>query len=215
MYERGVPDDPDRAKDFCSSGNRQMVYLTPQLNSPQLMYIQAAKPKTRMLAHFYGYMLFTDPSYDNYFKRFVRDLLHFKYEYFCAAGKIITAVQSVGAELGFIADSEGVGGYSSLHIRRGDFQYKKMRLSSEEWYNNVKDILEKNEVLYISTDEKDKSFFEPFKKNGHKLFFLSDFEPHVEGLDPYHLGMVESIVAARGRAFIGTFRSTFSGYINR
>jgi hypothetical protein len=215
MYQTGVPDNPDSAKVFCSSGNREMVYLTKELNQPQLLYIQAAKPPTRMLAHFYGYIHFTDPSYDNYFRRYVRDLLHYRHEIFCAAGKIVQTLQSLGREHGFSTDSEGIGGYSSLHIRRGDFQYKKMKLTPDEWYNNTKDVLQKNEILYISTDEKDKSFFEPFRKAGHTLFFLENFDPHVEGLDPNHMGMVETVVASQGRIFIGTYRSTFSGYINR
>ena len=120
MYQRGVPDFPDRAKEFCASGNREMVYVTKEFNQPQLMYIQAAKPPTRMLAHYYGYITFTDPSYDNYFKRYVRDLLHYRHEIFCAAGKIVASLQAVGNSHGFPPDQElGIGGYSALHIRRG------------------------------------------------------------------------------------------------
>lgn len=137
MYVNGKPDFPERAQEFCSSGNREIVYLTKELNQPPLMYIQAGKPATRMLAHFYGYITFTDPSYDNYFKRFVRDLLHYRHEIFCAAGKIINILQLLGQDHGFSLEGEGNGGYSSLHIRRGDFQYKKMKLSAQEWYNNT------------------------------------------------------------------------------
>jgi len=215
MYQRGKPDFPDRAEKFCSSGNRKTVYLTKEFNRPQLLYIQAGKPQTRMLAHFYGYITFTDPSTDNYFKRYIRDLLHYRHEIFCAAGNIVAALQAIAKDHGSSIDPEGYGGYSALHIRRGDFQYKNMKLSSQEWYENTKDILKKNEILYISTDERDKSFFEPFKQAGHRLFFLQDFTSFIEELDPNHMGMVETVVASQGRAFIGTFRSTFSGYINR
>ena len=49
-------------------------------------------------------------------------------------------LQAEAKEQGFSIDSEGGGGYSSLHIRRGDFQYKKMRVSGEEWYVDVLSI---------------------------------------------------------------------------
>jgi hypothetical protein len=116
------PDNATSAKEFCSSGNRKMVYLTPELNEPQLLYIQAGKPATRMLAHYYGYIHFTDPALGNYFKRYVRDLLHYRHEIFCAAGKIVRKLQDMGEQLGFPVDEEGSGGFSALHVRRGDFQ---------------------------------------------------------------------------------------------
>ena len=96
-------------------------------------YIQGAKPVTRMLAHYYGYLHFTDITIENYYKRYIRDLLHFRHEIFCAAGKIVKFLQEAGKEQGFLTDAEGGGGYSSLHVRRGDFQYKKMRIDDSEW----------------------------------------------------------------------------------
>ena len=85
-------------------------------------------------------------------------------------------------------------------------------------YQNTADVWHKNEILYIATDEKDKtSFFEPFRSAGHKLYFLDDFTDLVglADIDPNWMGMIDVVVASRGRAFAGTFRSTFSGYINR
>ncbi|KAL7535423.1 hypothetical protein ACHAXR_009712 [Thalassiosira sp. AJA248-18] len=215
MFDRGVPDDSESANEFCSSGKRQLVYATKQMQEPSLLYIQGGKPPTRMLAHYYGYLHFTDVSIGNYYKRYVRDLLHFRHEIFCAAGKIVKFLQD---EAALPTDSEGGGGYSSLHIRRGDFQYKKMKVSADEWYKNTEDVWLKNEILYIATDEKDKAvFFEPFRKAGHKIFFLSDFNElaGLDNMDPNWMGMIDVVVASRGRAFAGTFRSTFSGYINR
>jgi hypothetical protein len=92
-----------------------------------------------------------------------------------------------------------------------------MKLSAQEWYDNTKDVLLPNELLYVATDEKHKSFFDPFAKAGHKLFFLHDFEEELSAdeLDPNHMGMIETVIASRGRAFVGTYRSTFIGYINR
>jgi hypothetical protein len=218
MFDNGSPDDEQGASKFCSSGgNRKMVYVTKEFQEPQLLYIQGGKPKTRMLAHFYGYMHFSDAAVGNFYKRLVRDLLHFRPEINCAAGKIIKALQDEGKKREFSTDPNGAGGYSALHIRRGDFQYKKMKLSGEEWLDNTKDVWKKNEILYIATDEKDKDFFEPFRRAGYTLKFLSDFTElaGLDEMDPNHMGMIDAVVASRARAFAGTFRSTFSGYINR
>ncbi|KAL7499728.1 hypothetical protein ACHAWT_007372 [Skeletonema menzelii] len=217
MFESGKPDDEKGASEFCSSGNRKTVYVTKEFDEPQLLYIQGGKPTTRMLSHYYGYIYFSDVKMGNYYKRLVRDLLHYRPEINCAAGKIIKALQEEGKARGFLADLNGAGGYSAMHIRRGDFQYKKMKLSGEEWVLATNDVFEKNEILYIATDEKDKTFFDPFRRAGYTLRFLDDFKElaGLQDMDPNHMGMVETVVASRGRAFSGTFRSTFSGYINR
>jgi len=133
MYNKGVPENPQSAKEFCDSGKRKLVYMTKQMQEPSLMYIQGGKPPTRMLAHYYGYIHFTDVSIGNYFKRYIRDMLHFRHEIFCAAGKIVKFLQDAAKADGFSIDGDGAGGYSSLHVRRGDFQYKKMKISAEEW----------------------------------------------------------------------------------
>lgn len=114
------------------------------------------------------------------------------------------------------ADQNGAGGYSALHIRRGDFQFKKQRISAEEWWDNTKEVWLPNEILYIATDEIEREFFDPIKEH-REIRFLSDYW-HKLGLDdtdPNYIGMIETIVASRGRAFAGTWFSTFTSYINR
>lgn len=43
----------------------------------------------------------------------------------------------------------------------GDFQWPKMKLSAEEWHENTKHWLtpDDDHVLYIATDENDRSWF--------------------------------------------------------
>ena len=117
MYENGIPGNPESAIEFCASGNRQIVYVTKQMQEPSLLYIQGGKPPTRMLGHYYGYIHFTDVAIGNYYKRYIRDLFHFRHEIFCAAGKIVNYLQDEAKQQGFETDSEGGGGYSSLHVR--------------------------------------------------------------------------------------------------
>lgn len=170
----------------------------------------------RLLSHFYCTVYFTDPVVDNYMKRFVRDFVHYQDNIFCAAGKIVQQLQKEGMERGFKMDAEGAGGFSALHVRRGDLQFKEVKISGEEWFNNTAKLWQPKELLYIATDERDRSFFGPFAEH-YDLRFLDDYfeKAGLTNLDPSLLGMVEIAVASRGRLFVGTWHSTFSGYIMR
>ena len=152
-------------------------------------------------------------------------------EVFCAAGKVIIALQyegynrNVGALTGAAADggnsgvvkssmsldSELVGGYSSLHIRRGDLQFKEVKFDSSEWYANTKEIWKPNEVLYIATDERNQSFFDGFReKHSGPLRFLGDYKglAGLDDIDPSLYGMIDTVIASRGEMFAGTVRIT-------
>jgi hypothetical protein len=72
-------------------------------------------------------------------------------------------------------------------------------------------------TAYIATDEKNRSFFQPFVDAFGAVKFLSDYLD-VAGLadmNQNHLGMVEQIVCANAHTFIGTPLSTFTGFITR
>lgn len=56
---------------------------------------------------------------------------------------------------------------SYLFFQRGDFQFKRTRISADEIYENTKDILEPGASIYIATDERDKKFFNPLKEKGN------------------------------------------------
>ena len=86
-----------------------------------MVYIKNIKG-WRIMAHFYGYMLFTNTSIYNHFKRFVRDFMHYNNQIYCAAGKIVLALQEESKKRGFSLDNGQGGGYAALHVRRGDFQ---------------------------------------------------------------------------------------------
>ena len=96
-------------------------------------------------------------------------------------------------------------------------QYKNVKIPAEEIYQNTKDKLKPNELLFFATDEHDTSFFNVFKEKGHTIRFLDDFSEvaKLEELNMDYFGMVDSLVAATGRNFFGTWFSTFTGYITR
>ena len=202
----------------CGEKRQQVYFNAQETQHHRVLHFQADKQEYRLLTHFYNMIHFTNPVHDHYYKRFVRDFLHYHDSIYCAAGKIVKAVQLESALLNpsNVPDRHGAGGYSALHVRRGDLQYKKVKISAAEWYNNTKEIWKPNEILYIATDEKDKSFFNDLAKH-HTLRFLDDYwdMAGLSDLDPNYMGMIDTIVASRGRAFAGTWFSTFSGYINR
>ena len=84
-------------------------------------------------------------------------------------------------------------------------------------WQNTRDLWKPRELLYVATDETDKKFFDLFVNSNHDLRFLDDYWElaNLSSFRKEHLGMIEVIVASRGRVFVGTYYSTFSGYISR
>jgi GDP-fucose protein O-fucosyltransferase len=205
-----VTDDlKERVDRFCGE-ERKPVYYNQTIHEPRLIHWDASAADGngvtgfRLLNHFYSFLFFTDPMIDNFYKRFVRDFLHYKDSLYCAAGKVVHALNAEGKE------------WSTMHVRRGDLQYKAVKISAEEWYENLKEIWNEGEMIFIATDERNKTFFDPLKEH-HELRFLDDYwdVAKLGDLDPYFLGMVDTIVASHGRTFAGTWFSTFTAFINR
>ena len=162
-------------------------------------------------------MFFTDAAIGNYYKRFVRDYMRYHDTIYCAAGKVVAALRKEGADRGFEVDTETeTGGYSAMHIRRGDLQFKRVKFGPEEWWRNTKEIWQPKEIIYIATDERNKTWFDPLREHADIRFLDDYFEEFKLGeLDGNYMGMIDTIIASAGRAFAGTFFSTFSGYIIR
>ena len=99
----------------------------------------------------------------------------------------------------------------------GEFQYKEVKIPAAEMLENVGKFIPKNELVFIATDEKDKNFFKAFKTRFPTLRFLDDYFDIAElhHINPNFLGMIDQVVCTRGSIFIGTWFSTFSGYITR
>jgi GDP-fucose protein O-fucosyltransferase len=80
---------------------------------------------------------------------------------------------------------------------------------------NVGMYIPQNELLFIATDERNKSFFNDFRPRFPVLRFLDDYMDiaGLRNINPNYLGMIDQIVCTRGHIFVGTWFSTFSGYI--
>jgi len=101
-----------------------------------------------------------------------------------------------------------------MHVRIGDFQYKHIRIPATEIYENIHDVFVENSTVFIATDERNKTFFEPLQKH-YKVLFLDDFLHLIPDLNKNYYGMLDQRIASRGRTFTGAYLSTFTGYINR
>jgi hypothetical protein len=85
-----------------------------------------------------------------------------------------------------------------------------MRISAEEWLANTRHIFREGEVIYISTDETDRAFFEPLARR-YRLQFLSDYEElaGLDRIDPNFAGMIDHVIASRGRGLWGRTSRAF------
>lgn len=194
---------------------RKLVMYDEEFHSHRAIFFPGHEDN-RLLTHFYSYLYFADKAVENAAKRFVRDRLRYLDEVYCAAGKVVERLRKLTTSEG----GDGVS-YVAYHIRRGDFQQKHTRLSAErilELSYNLTDR-KSERVLYISTDEGNRTFFEPFMREFKAVKFLSDFltDPNLglSEMNQNHLGMVEQLICATAHTFVGTPLSTFTSYITR
>lgn len=105
-------------------------------------------------------------------------------EIVCAAARIVKAVRERARKH---SASNTKGEYDSMHVRRGDFQFKNVKLDVDGLYKESKDYLKEGDTLYIATDEKKKDFFGLFKEH-YDVTFLDDYMDVIEGVNPNYYG---------------------------
>lgn len=90
-----------------------------------------------------------------------------------------------------------------------------MHMSAEDIYEgNTKAYVPANRTVFVATDEKNMTFFDPLREH-YNLVFLGDFADQIQEINPNYYGMLDQLVTSKANAFVGAFYSTFSGYINR
>jgi len=200
-----------RMREMLSTRDKICIY-DKKLQDEQLLHFKVQhSAKARMLTHFYAFVFFQDWKQDLWSKRFVRDHIRYVDEIVCAAARIVKAVRERARKH---SPSNTKGEYDSFHVRRGDFQYKKVKVEVDVLISESKDELQEGGSLYIASDERRKEFFEPLKAK-YDVTFLDDYMHLIEGVNPNYYGMLDQLVAYKGRVFFGTWFSTLSGYINR
>lgn len=88
--------------------------------------------------------------------RFVRDYMRYKDPIQCAGHELVAAVRADALSI----NPAGGGAYFALHIRRGDFQFKDVKISAAEIVKNLRhpngtSIIPAGHLVYLSTDDPD------------------------------------------------------------
>jgi len=190
---------------FGKGHGRDLVDFPPGSKLYEADTLTVDNRQYRMLATWHTFTLFANPQHDKALKRLMRDHVHYAMPIWEFAAKAVD-------ELG------GMGSYTALHIRRGDFQYKETRLGAEKLFHNLEPLLTRSgkKKLYFSTDEKNKAFFDVFRNKGYECHFFTTLSSISDKVVPFHLiGLVEQLIAAESNLFVATRLSTFSSYITR
>ena len=194
----------DRLREMWAERRKLCIYDQEMQASRVVHFPNDHALHTRLLVHFYAFLFFQDWKQDLWMKRFIRDHVRYVDEIQCAAARIVAAVRARSRQ------KHGRNGeFDSFHIRRGDFQYVKTRVEATEILAQAKRKITDGSTVYIATDERDKSFFKPLQDH-YDVVFLDDFRDEIVGLNSNYYGMVDQLVASRGRMFFGCWFSSFT-----
>lgn len=177
---------------------RRPLALDGALDSCEILYVPSSET-TRILGPFECFVLFADPQLERRARRFVRDALRYHPRILETATRILRASGLDQAP------------YSSMHIRRGDFQYLETRIAAQSVVDYTAEWLEPGETVYVATDESDPEFLSPLRER-YRVVSWSDLPQDLAAAVPERwIGVVETLIiaAATGR-FFGTRLSTFS-----
>jgi GDP-fucose protein O-fucosyltransferase len=208
----------DRMKENWAGRDGPLCIYNEELQkAPVISFTSGAGSETtgegaRLLVHFYAFIFFEDWKQDLWLKRFVRDHVRYLDEIQCAAARVVNELQERARSRH--PDTNPNGDFDTFHIRRGDFQYKVTRFEASKILEMSRPEMTPNATVYIATDERDRSFFKALADE-YDIVFLDDFKHLLDGVNTNYYGMMDQLIASRGRIFFGCWFSTFTGYINR
>ncbi len=174
---------------------RHIQPYTSEWSEAKFIYLKDVR-KQRLLIPFYCLLRHSVNDKDMYFKRLVRDRLHVHDKFFCKAGQIIAMLR----------EESTTGCFNTMHVRRGDFQYKEQRnRTGMELFLITANDFPDNSVLFIATDEMNTSFFKPFQEH-YNVKFLKDYEERagLSEIPTKAWGQLDAIIASHGDIFYGT-----------
>lgn len=195
------------------AGRKNLCIYNEELQNAHVVHFphDMDTPGARLLVHFYAFLFFQDWRHDLWMKRFIRDHLRYKDEIQCAAARIVHSIRERSKAKGKLN-----GEFDTFHVRRGDFGewFRGTAVEASYIYEVSKQELAENSTVYIATDEKNRSYFDPLREHYH-ILFLDDFREELGNMNTNMYGMIDQLVASRGQKFFGCWFSTFTGYINR
>ena len=155
------PDVAARLKAF--AGRRSPVFYDTKLQRAKLLFFQATGA-ARLLQHHYSFTFFADRKMQSFYKRFIRDFMRYQDVIQCAGHELVKAIRAdaaahhqrtSGSALGNHSGKGTHAPYYALHVRRGDFQFKDVKISAEEIIKNLggNAIIPRGAIVYVSTDD--------------------------------------------------------------
>jgi hypothetical protein len=196
----------ERLREFVADRQALCTYEGPMI-AASLLHIPTTKEgKSLLFSPFYSFLFHSDYREDLLMKRLVRNEMHFNDEIVCAAARIVDALKTMGG-----------GTFHAFHIRSIAYENAHHDVHEDpQWIMmEIQGVVPKNSTVFVSTDEANKGYFAVLATE-YNLYFASDFRAqYLASLNPGYLELVQQLVCARSEIFVGTFYSSFSGYINR
>ena len=195
----------ERLREFVADRKIACTYQGPMKDATTLHIPTTSDGKSLLFAPFYSFIFFEDYQQDLLMKRMVRNELRYKDDIICTASRIVDSLRALSG-----------GTFHAFHIRGAAYENAHHDVHEDApWIlREIREWIPKNSTVFVSTDEADRSFFAALSKEYH-LYFASDFSILMKGLTPGYLEVVQQLVCARSGIFIGTFYSSFSGFVNR
>jgi hypothetical protein len=140
-----------RMKEF--GGERTPVYYDETLQKAHHIHFPA-DGSHRLLQHHYAFTFFASSEMQSFYKRFVRDYMRYKDDIQCSGHELVAAVRADA----LAENPNGNGEYYALHIRRGDFQFKEVKIGAQEIIDNLvhedgTPLIPPGSLVYMSTDD--------------------------------------------------------------
>lgn len=143
------------AREAAFGGGRSGVSYDVELQKAHHIHFPADHHH-RVLQHFYAWGFFPDPSMQSFYKRFVRDYMRYKDPIQCAGAQLLNYVRNEAYKL----NPASGGDFYAIHARRGDFQFKEVKIGASEMVTNLRfengtSIIPHGAMVYLSTDDPD------------------------------------------------------------
>jgi hypothetical protein len=137
------------------SGSRSPIYYDEKLQGAHHIHFPGDE-KHRIIQHHYSFAFFADIEMQSFYKRFVRDYMRYNDEIQCAGAELVAAVRADSLR----TNPNDNGIYYALHIRRGDFQFKDVKISAADILKNLyldskTPVIPAGALVYLSTDDPD------------------------------------------------------------
>ena len=144
-----------RARELAFGGGRSAVKYDNTLQQAHHIHFPADHAH-RILQHFYAWTYFPDPAMQSFYKRFMRDYMRYRDPIQCAGAQLLAYVRNEAYKV----NPAGGGEFYAIHARRGDFQYKDVKISASDMVKNLRfangtSIIPRGAVVYLSTDDPD------------------------------------------------------------